>query len=80
MPARKMRIDGAEHPYFAQVFWAGLATAPLLPSTVAPVGFDAHGLPVGLQIVGPEFGDLGTIWLAGELGRLIGGYRPPPGY
>jgi amidase len=80
MPARKMPIDGVEHPYFTQLFWAGLATAPFLPSTVAPVGLDGQGLPVGMQIVGPEFADLGTIWLAGELAKLIGGYQPPPGY
>ena len=80
MPARTMRINGVEHPYFAQLFWAGLATAPFLPSTVAPVGLTDEGLPVALQIVGPEFADLGTIGLAGELARLIGGYQPPPGY
>ena len=80
MPARTMRINDADHPYFAQLFWAGLATAPFLPSTVAPVGLTGEGLPVGLQIVGPEFADLSTIWLAGELAKLIGGYQPPPGY
>lgn len=80
LPARRMRINDADHPYFAQLFWAGLATAPFLPSTVAPVGLTAEGLPVGMQIVGPEFADLSTIWLAGELARLIGGFQPPPGY
>lgn len=80
LPARKMRINDVEHPYFTQLFWAGLATASLLPATVAPVGLSADGLPVGLQIVGPEFADLSTIWLAGELAKLIGGYLPPPGY
>jgi amidase len=80
MPARTMRINGADHPYFAQLFWAGLATAPFLPSTVAPVGLTAAGLPVGMQIVGPEFADLSTIGLAGQLADLIGGYQPPPGY
>jgi amidase len=80
MPARTMRINGADRPYFGQLFWAGLATASFLPSTVAPVGLTPEGLPVGLQIVGPEFADLSTIWLAGELATLIGGYQPPPGY
>jgi len=80
MPARTMRINGADRPYFGQLFWAGLATASFLPSTVAPVGLTPDGLPVGLQIVGPEFADLSTIWLAGELAKLIGGYQPPPGY
>ena len=80
MPARTMRINDADHPYFAQLFWAGLATASFLPSTVAPVGLDGQGLPLGLQIVGPEFADLSTIWLAGALAGLVGGYQPPPGY
>jgi len=80
MPARRMRINGTDHPYFAQLFWAGLATAPFLPSTIAPVGLTPEGLPVGLQIVGPEFADLHTVWLAGELAGLIGGFQPPPGY
>lgn len=79
-PARTMRINGAEHPYFTQLFRAGLATASFLPSTATPLGLNAEGLPLGLQIVGPQFADLSTIWLAGELARLIGGYQPPPGY
>jgi amidase len=80
MPARTMRINGADRPYFGQLFWAGLATTCFLPSTVAPVGLTPEGLPVGLQIVGPEFADLSTIWLAGELAGLIGGFQQPPGY
>jgi amidase len=80
MPARTMRINGVERPYFAQLFWAGLATASFLPATIAPGGLTAEGLPVGVQIVGPEFADLSTIWLAGELARLIGGFMPPPGF
>jgi amidase len=80
MPARRMIVNGRAVPYFAQLFWAGLATASYLPSTVAPVGLTAEGLPVGMQIVGPEMADRSTIWLAGQLARLIGGYTPPPGY
>jgi amidase len=80
MPARTLRINGVERPYFGQLFWAGLATASFLPATVAPAGLGAEGLPVGVQIVGPEFGDLGTIWLAGQLAGLIGGFQAPPGY
>ncbi len=79
-PARTMLVNGKKVPYFAQLFWAGLATASFLPSTVAPVGLTREGLPVGMQIVGPEMADRSTIWLAGQLARLIGGYTPPPGY
>jgi amidase len=59
----------------------GSATAPaftsLLPSTGAPVGLTPEGLPVGLQIVGPEMGDRSTRWLAGRLAQLIGACAPP---
>jgi len=79
MPARTMHINGADRPYFGQLFWAGLATASFLPATVAPAGLTPQGLPVGVQIVGPEMADLGTIWLAAQLARLIGGFTPPPG-
>ena len=80
MPARKMRVNGAEVPYFNQLFWAGLATASYLPATIAPAGRSPDGLPVGVQIVGPEMADRRTIWLADELAGLIGGFQPPPGY
>ena len=80
MPARTMRINGVERSYFGQLFWAGLATASFLPATVAPAGLTPEGLPVGVQIVGPEFADLSTIWLAEQLAGLIGGFVPPPGY
>jgi len=80
MPARTLRINGVDRPYFGQLFWAGLATASLLPATIAPAGLTAESLPVGVQIVGPEFADLSTIWLAGQLAGLIGGFQAPPGY
>lgn len=80
MPARTMRVNGAEVSYFNQLFWAGLATASFLPATVAPGGLAPSGLPVGVQIVGPEYADRSTIWLAEQLARLIGGFQPPPGY
>ena len=80
MPARTMLVNGAQLPYFNQLFWAGLATASFLPATIAPAGLSPQGLPVGVQIVGPEMADRRTIWLAGELAGLIGGFRAPPGY
>lgn len=79
-PARTLLVNGLPRPYFEQIFWAGLATAACLPASIAPVGHTAEGLPIGAQVIGPEMFDLRTIWVAGELGRLRGGYRPPVGY
>ncbi len=76
---RRLTVNGQPTDYFAQLFWAGLAVCPLLPATAAPVGFTPGGLPVGLQIIGPEMGDFKTIWVAGQLERLLGGFQAPPG-
>jgi amidase len=51
-----------------------------LPATVAPAGFTPGGLPVGVQIVGPQYGDRTTIELARLLEREFQAFVPPPGY
>lgn len=76
---RVLTVNGKPTDYFAQLFWAGLAVCPLLPATAAPVGFTPEGLPVGLQIIGPEMGDFKTIWIASQLERLLGDFQAPPG-
>ena len=52
----------------------------MLPATVIPTGPDAKGLPIGLQIIGPMFGDLKTIQLAQHLERMGFAFQAPPGY
>ncbi|MFV0307364.1 MAG: amidase [Desertimonas sp.] len=78
MAARTMTVNGQEVPYLAQVFWAGLAIAAHLPSTVAPTALSADGLPIGVQIMGDAYRDRTTIWVAEQLARLVGGFQPPP--
>ena len=77
---RSIMVDNAERPYFEQVFWAGLTGVAFLPSTVIPTGLNKDGLPIGVQIVGPEFGDLMTIGIAQELERLGFDFTPPAAY
>jgi amidase len=78
--ARTVDVDGVKRPYFEQVFWAGLAGVSLLPATIVPTGPDANGLPIGVQIVGPEYGDLITIAVAQLLEQAGFAFKPPPGY
>ncbi|HWQ37579.1 MAG TPA: amidase [Burkholderiales bacterium] len=78
--ARTIRINGEARWYWEQLAWIALATMAYLPATVAPVGLTRNGLPVGLQIVGPEFGDRVTIHFARCMAAAVGGFVPPPGY
>ncbi|MFP6834802.1 MAG: amidase [Pseudomonadales bacterium] len=77
---RTIMVDNDEIPYFDQVFWAGLSGVSYLPATVIPTGLNPQGLPIGLQIVGPEYGDLITIEVAQQLEAMGFQFTPPPDY
>ncbi len=77
---RRIDVDGEAHPYFRQVFWAGISGVACLPSTAIPTGLNDAGLPIGIQIVGPEYGDLITIGVARLLESEGFGFTPPQGY
>jgi amidase len=77
--ARRVVINGQPHPH-VDITWAGLAALSYLPATAAPIGLTAAGLPVGLQIIGPEGEDPTTIEFARLLANEIGGFTAPPGY
>lgn len=77
---RTITVNGAPQGYFLQVFWAGLPTNAYLPATVIPTGLDDDGLPIGVQVVGPEYGDLTTLGVARGLEKLGFAFTPPPGY
>ena len=50
------------------------------PSTVIPTGLTEEGLPIGIQIIGPEYGDLKTIGLAKLLEKEGYNFIPPSNY
>ena len=77
---RTIRVNGKDVPTTDQLFWAGYPGEVYLPSTVAPIGFTPTGLPVGVQIVGPQYGDRTTIDFARHLEREYQPFTPPPGY
>ena len=76
---RSIVVDGQPQPYFSQIFWAGLAGVAQLPAVVVPGGQAADGLPVGVQLIGPAYGDLRLVQLAQRLEALGFGFTPPPG-
>ena len=67
-------------PFMNQVSLPGYANLAYLPSTVAPIGLDGEGLPVGIQIIGPQYGDLTCIHFARLLERHYRSFVSPPGY
>ncbi|MGH8678193.1 MAG: amidase family protein, partial [Burkholderiales bacterium] len=77
---RMVTVNGKPQPATTQMFWAGLSAMAYLPSTVAPAGFTEEGLPVGVQIVGPQFGDLACIAAARFLEREFQPFTAPPGF
>src|SRR6266478_7496053 len=64
---RTIAVNGRRVPAVDQLIWAGYSGMAYLPSTVAPCGFTPAGLPVGVQIVGPQYGDRTCI----EFARLL---------
>jgi amidase len=76
---RMITVNGKDQPVTTQLFWAGYSGMVYLPSTVAPIAIAADGLPVGVQIVGPQYEDLTCIRFAQLLEREYRGFAPPPG-
>ena len=77
---RMVTVNGKPQPSTTQMFWAGYSCMAYLPSTVATAGRAPDGLPVGVQIIGPQYGDLTTIALAKLLEREFEGFVAPPDY
>jgi amidase len=77
---RTLRINGEVIPYFYLSAYPGVATLSGQPATVFPWGRTRHGLPIGLQAIGPYLEDRTPITFAALLEREFGGFVPPPGY
>jgi len=77
---RRITIDGKEIAYNDMLFWPGLTAGYHLPATVAPMGTTKGGLPMGVQIAGPIYGDRSTIAAAALLEQAWMGFKPPPGW
>ena len=77
---RKVIVKGSPTSPADPTFWGAFTTVAYLPSTVAPAGLAKSGLPVGVQIVGPEYGDLTCIEVARQLERGFQGFVAPKGW
>ena len=75
---RTVAIDGHPVPYNLLSMWAALPTPTGQPVTVMPIGRNAEGLPIGMQIIGPYLEDRTAIAFAAHLEAEFGGFVPPP--
>ncbi|MEO8267149.1 MAG: amidase family protein [Ilumatobacteraceae bacterium] len=75
---REIVVNGSIVPYLALEAWPALIGSAYLPSTSAPVGHTAGGLPVGVQVVSPYLYDYRSIAVAGLISELVSGYAVPP--
>ena len=80
MAKRTIVVNGKPVSFSDQLFWAGYSGVTFLPATAAPIGLTADGLPVGVQIVGPQYGDYTTIAFAKLLEKEYRSFVPPPAY
>ena len=67
---RTLLIDAEPTALGDQLAWSGMATLAGLPATVVPIGVDASGLPLGVQIIGGFLHDRTTLAYAAQVERL----------
>jgi amidase len=77
---RTIDVNGRRIASTDQTFWAGLASVAHLPATVAPAGVTGSGLPVGVQIIGPQYGDNTCLTFARLLEQEYQPFVPPKGW
>jgi amidase len=75
-----MPSDGRKIAYNTLLTWISLATALRLPATVVPAGRTPGGLPVGVQLIGPQGGDGRLLALAQALDERVRSFEPPPAF
>lgn len=78
--SRTLDIGGVHEPYLKNLLWPGVATFAHLPAVSLPLPDQINGLPAGVQIMGPAFGDRTVLKLAELCDETLGGFSVPPGF
>ncbi|MBC2775272.1 amidase [Rhizobium sp. AQ_MP] len=78
--ARTLDVGGEKVPYLENLLWPGVATLAHLPSTARPIPWKVGGLPAGVQLIGPSYGDRTTLAFSTLCDEIFGTFVPPSGY
>lgn len=73
-------LDGEEVGYWAANAHARLFNYTGHPAVAMPFTQDAHGLPLGFQLVGRRWGESRLLGIAAAVSRVTGPFQRPPGY
>ncbi|MEM7800272.1 MAG: amidase family protein [Chloroflexota bacterium] len=74
---RQISVDGRQVKYATLYQWISLATTCHLPAVIVPMRQTAAGLPVGVQLIGPEGADQKLIAIAQRLAEVISPLSKP---
>jgi amidase len=75
-----VEVDGQKIPYLmATSVYTGLFNLTGNPVVVLPLARSKEGLPIGVQVVGKRWADMGLLAVAEQLVQVTGQFRPPPG-
>jgi amidase len=79
-PGAPLIVDGKRAEYFGQGGVLAMINLAGLPALVAPAGHDDDGLPIGVQIVGPQWSERRLLSVGRELesAEILPGFQPPP--
>jgi amidase len=77
---RNVIVDGVTRDLIGVTQWVGPFSITGLPSAVVPIGRNAAGLPLGVQVVAPYLQDRRAMRVAALVSEVVGGYEIPPGY
>lgn len=71
LATRGLDVDGERTVFFHQFAFPGLATFPMLPATSVPIGRDADGLPIGVQVIADLYADRTAIAAAKAAHQVV---------
>jgi amidase len=77
-PGTPLSVDGTPMEYGQISHHAFPFNLSGHPTVTLPAGRDAEGLPIGVQFVGPRWGEVQLLALAEQLAEITGGFQRPP--